>query len=193
MNAHILSLLHFLKEADQLKGVERKTLVHHGARLENSAEHSWHLSLAVFVFQSLNPKIQLEKALLMAILHDLVEVDAGDTFVYHESPEKKEKEIRCLERFQKILPLESAEKLAATWMEFEDGQTEEAKFVSALDRFLPLYSNYLNKGFTWKKHDINLAQVEAKNKKLIETALPDLWKVAEVFLNEAVAKGYLKA
>jgi putative hydrolase of HD superfamily len=193
MSEKIHSLLHFLKEADQLKKVERKSLVHNGDRLENSAEHSWHLSLAVFIFHSINPKIQLEKALLMAILHDLVEVDAGDTFVYHESPEKKEREIDCLKRFQAFLPKEYSQKLASTWIEFEEGKTEEAKFVSALDRFLPIFSNYLNGGFSWQKHQINVDQVKAKNQKPIENALPELWQVVETFLEESVAKGHLKS
>ena len=188
----ISSRLLFLKEVDLLKSIHRQTLLHNGNRLENSAEHSWHLAMAVLVCKDLaEEKIDLEKALTMAILHDVVEIDAGDTIVYAEQPLKNEKELAALERIFGLLPEELANELKAVWIEFENKQSPEAKFVSALDRFLPMYSNFLNEGFTWKKHSITTEQVYSKNEKPIREGLPALWETAKNMVELSKEKKYL--
>jgi putative hydrolase of HD superfamily len=179
------SLLHFLKEADRLKTVERQTLIHSGGRRENSAEHSWHLAMAVFVFHSLTEsKADLLKCLMMAIFHDLVEIDAGDTFVYGDQSEQNEKELLAIKRLSGLLPGKIGKELEETWLQFEEGKTPEAMFVKALDRFLPMYSNLLNAGYSWKNHGILLNKITEKNQPPIEAGIPELWPIAEKMLSE---------
>jgi putative hydrolases of HD superfamily len=180
MTTDIAALLIFLKEIDRLKTIERKTPIHSGGRLENSAEHSWHLALAVLIFQDFAPKgIDLNKAIKMALLHDIVEIDAGDVFVYEEQPHKKANEVKALERITSLLPTHLAAEFTQIWNEFEDGKSIEAKHVHALDRFLPLYSNYLNDGYSWKKHQISANRIVAKNKPPIQAGIPELWEHAQ--------------
>jgi putative hydrolases of HD superfamily len=188
------SLLSFLQEADRLKNVERKTLIYEGNRHENSAEHSWHLALAVLSFHSLNPKpdFDLPKALKMAILHDLVEIDAGDVFIYGDQSGKAEKEQAAAERLFGLLPEETSREFRGLWQEFENKESPEARFVAGLDRFLPLYSNLLNRGYTWRENGITHAQVVAKNQEPICGLSPELWEFVERKLEEAVQAGELK-
>ena len=189
---HVEDLLPFLLEADRLKTVHRQALIHNGGRRENSAEHSWHLAIAVLIFQKLAPKnIDINKAVKMALLHDIVEIDAGDTFVYGDLSSKKAEEAAALERLTGLLPEEIAGDFRHVWIEFETGESAESKYVSAIDRFLPLYSNILNKGYSWKNHGITADRVIAKNQPPIVDGLPALWDVAERMINEAVSKGHL--
>ncbi len=186
MSQTILSALNFLQEADRLKSVERKSLLHNGGRLENSAEHSWHLSLAVFAFAAFSAKeIQLERALLLALLHDLGEIDAGDTFVYDHSAEKSFNERQCLDRLAALLPSKTANELLKLWQEFEEKMSNEALYVHALDRFLPIYSNILNEGYSWRKNLVTAAQIRAKNQSTIESQFPELWRWVENHLHLA--------
>ncbi len=188
----IENLLPFLKEMDLLKKVERKTLLHTGGRYENTAEHSWHLALAVMLFRDFASKdCDLSKAIQMALLHDIVEIDAGDVMIYADQSNKKTNEARALERLLGLLPDSKASEFKKLWEEFEEGTSSESKYVSALDRFLPLYSNYLNRGHSWKQHGVLKDQVLGKNQRPISIALPELWALAEKMLEESVQKGDL--
>ena len=189
---NIESLLPFLLEADLLKKVNRQTLIHNGGRRENSAEHSWHLAIAVLIFQKLAPaSVDVHKALRMALLHDIVEIDAGDMFVYDDLSTKKSKETAGIQRLTELLPKDIAEEFREIWLDFEMGESEEARYVSALDRFLPLYSNYLNEGHSWRNHGISSSRVIAKNQPPIEAVLPSLWEIARKMIEEAVDNGHL--
>lgn len=190
----IEDLLPFIKEIDRLKAVERQTLIHGGGRPENSAEHSWHLAMAALAFHSFaDPRVDLLKALKMALLHDLVEIDAGDTFVYGDHSGKYEKETAAIERILGLLPDDSGAELKALWFEFEERRSPEACFVAALDRFLPMFSNHLNEGHSWRRHGISASQVRQKNEKPIKDALPGLWAAAEKMIQAAVSSGHLQA
>ena len=159
----IEQILPFILEIDKLKKIERQALIHTGGRRENTAEHSWHLALSVMVLCKTSPvELNLDKAIKMALLHDIVEIDAGDTFVYNETADKKDKELQAIERITNLLPAEIGQDLKAIWLEFESGESAEAKFVSAIDRFLPLYSNYLNEGYSWQNHKVTSTQVEKR-------------------------------
>lgn len=185
------SLLDFLREADRLKLVERQTLIHSGGRRENSAEHSWHLAMAALVFQGLAKEgLDMHKALKMALLHDLVEIDTGDEIVYGENAGKKEKEAAAMERLAAILPARVGEDLKAVWEEFEAGESAEAKYISAIDRFLPIFSNYLNEGHSWKAHKIAKGRVVERCQPPI-SEIPGLWNATEEMLNECVEQGHL--
>jgi putative hydrolase of HD superfamily len=190
-NMELNAWAEFIQEIDKLKAVERKTLAQN--RYENSAEHSWHLAMAVLSFQRCfgGKNFDLGKALEMALLHDVVEIDAGDTFIYADQSKKQEEEKRAAKRIFGILPQAIGADLKSTWEHFEEKNTPEAKLVAALDRFLPLYSNHLNQGHSWKKHGVKLAQVIEKNKAPIEAASPELWAYAEVLLKKSVANGDL--
>jgi putative hydrolase of HD superfamily len=180
----------FLKEADLLKKVERQTLIHNGGRRENSAEHSWHLALTVLVLQSFAPKtLDINKAIKMALLHDIVEIDAGDVFVYGDHSETKAKEAKALARLMGLLPADTECELKALWLEFEEGSSAEAKFVSAIDRFLPIYSNYLNEGHSWKNHNVPIERVVKRCEPPISEGLPELWELTKKMLEESKAKG----
>lgn len=188
----IESLMAFIKEADRLKQVQRQALIHNGGRRENSAEHSWHLALTVLVMQEFAPKgLDLNKAIRMALLHDLVEIDAGDTFVYGDLSGKEEAELKALERLTGLLPEDVASELKSLWLEFEKGESKEAQFVSAIDRFLPIYSNYLNEGYSWKNHGVRLDQIVGKCEAPISRGLPALWELTEKMLQESIDKGHL--
>lgn len=187
------ALLPFLLEADRLKKITRQTLIHNGGRKENSAEHSWHLAIAVMLFQKLAPpSLDINRAIRMALLHDIVEIDAGDIFVYDNSSFKKDAELAAINRLTSLLPGEVGEEFKETWIDFETGETIESKYVSALDRFLPIYSNYLNEGHSWKNHGISSARVIAKNKPHINSGLPKLWATAKKMIDESIANGHLK-
>jgi putative hydrolase of HD superfamily len=189
---NIESLLPFLKEIDKLKKIERQALIHSGGRRENSAEHSWHLAMSVLIMQSLSPKkLDVAKAVKMALLHDIVEIDAGDTMVYGDLSGKKAEEGKALNRIMGLLPPELESELKGIWQEFEDGQSEEAQFVSAIDRFLPIYSNYLNEGYSWKNHKISAERVAGKCEEPISKGLPELWQVTAKMLEESVVQGHL--
>lgn len=185
-------ILTFLKEADRLKLVERQTLIHSGGRRENSAEHSWHLALAVMAFAELaKEKLDIQKAVRMALLHDLVEIDAGDELVYGENHGKKEKELAAIERLTAILPSATGADFKATWLEFEEGACAEARFVAAIDRFLPIFSNYFNKGHSWKNHRVPASKVIARCEGQI-SEIPGLWEATKVMLEECIARGELE-
>lgn len=189
--SQLSALLEFVKEADRLKLVERQTLIHAGGRRENSAEHSWHLALSVLVFSSLAPKgLDLFKAVRMALVHDLVEIDAGDELVYGENKGKQEKELKAIERLSAILPGEAGSSLKADWLEFEEGKSPEAKFVSALDRFLPIFSNYFNGGHSWKNHGVPMSKVVGRCEGPI-SEIPGLWEATQAMLEECVSRGEL--
>nr|WP_295903511.1 HD domain-containing protein [uncultured Bdellovibrio sp.] len=188
----IESLLPFIKEIDRLKKIERQALIHNGGRRENSAEHSWHLAMAVLVLEKTSSeKIDIAKAVKMALLHDIVEIDAGDTMVYGDLSNKKASEAAALERIMGLLPSTVAEEFKSLWNEFEEGVSPEAKFVSAIDRFMPIFSNYLNEGYSWKNHKVTVDKVVAKCQPPISEGLPELWKVTERMLEESVAAGHL--
>ncbi|MEK2647262.1 HD domain-containing protein [Bdellovibrio sp. BCCA] len=188
----IESLLPFIKEIDRLKKIERQALIHNGGRRENSAEHSWHLAMTVLVLEKTSPeKIDIAKAVKMALLHDIVEIDAGDTMVYGDLSNKKDSEAAALERIMGLLPETIANEFKSLWNEFEEGVSPEAKFVSAIDRFMPIFSNYLNEGYSWKNHKVTVDKVVAKCQPPISEGLPKLWKVTERMLEESVAAGHL--
>ena len=129
----------------------------------------------------------------MALLHDLVEIYAGVVIIYGDQSNKKSDETEALNKLLKLLPQKISEDLAQTWYEFEAGESEEAKFVAALDRFLPLYSNYLNAGHSWANHGVKKDKVIEKCQPVIERSLPQLWEVSRVMIEESVSKGNLKA
>jgi len=185
--------IQFIIEIDKLKGILRQTLLTDGSRRENSAEHSWHLALmAVLLIEYAPVGVDLLSTIKMLLIHDLVEIDAGDTFCYdlQGNETKAEREMQAATRLFGLLPPEQGAELKEIWQEFEAQETATAKFAAALDRLQPVLHNQQTKGGTWQLHNINRGQVEQRVSP-IETGLPELWPFVQKLLDDCVAAGYL--
>lgn len=187
--------LDFLREIDRLKTVERRTLLTDRSRRENAAEHSWHLAVMAMLFMEHagGGGLDAGRVIRMLLVHDIVEVDAGDTFAYDAEGygDKEERETRAAQRLFGLLPDDQRAELMDLWREFEARQTPEAKFASALDRLQPMIHNYLTEGHTWRQHGITARQVAERNREIAEGS-PELWRFAERLIASAVEKGYLE-
>ncbi|HWJ27883.1 MAG TPA: HD domain-containing protein [Flavisolibacter sp.] len=190
---NLLQQISFIKEIDKLKYIQRKTKLLNSDRHENDAEHSWHLAMMTIVLaQHSNKPIDVLKVLKMVLIHDLVEIDAGDTFLYDTVKDhtNSEQELIAAKRIFGLLPKEQAEELIAIWQEFEDGITDEAKFARSMDRFEPLLQNTSNNGGTWKEFNVPYQKVYDKKKAIKEGSIT-IWEYAEKLINESVEKGIL--
>lgn len=190
----LLQQVEFIKEIDKLKYIQRKTRLFNSERCENDAEHSWHLAMMTLVLaEHANQSIDVLKVLKMVLIHDIVEIDAGDTFIYdtNKNHDNTEEELAAAKRIFGILPEEQAKEFIGLWMEFEDGLTDEAKFARSMDRFQPLLQNTSNNGGTWAEYNVNYDKVYNK-KKVIEKGSSSIWHYAENLINESVEKGILK-
>ncbi|EOX4432167.1 HD domain-containing protein [Vibrio alginolyticus] len=183
-------------ELDKLKSILRRTRVKSAeGRLENSGEHSWHVALmAILMEEHANAPVDICRVMKMLLIHDVVESDAGDTFVYDTaaSQEQAEKEIRAAERLFGMLPSDQEQELLALWHEFEAAQTDDAKYAKALDRLIPMLLNYHNNGQSWKEHGVSREQALTINKR-IEFGSVTLWDKAKELIEEATEKGWLKS
>ncbi|MFL9484098.1 HD family hydrolase [Chitinophagaceae bacterium LWZ2-11] len=190
----LLKQVAFIKEIDKLKYIQRKTKLFNSDRHENDAEHSWHLAMMTIVLaEHSNKPIDVLKVVKMMLIHDIVEIDAGDTFMYDttKSHTNTEEELIAAKRIFGLLPAEQAEEFIAIWQEFEDGMTDEAKFAKSMDRFEPLLQNTSNNGGTWAEFNVPYHKVYEK-KKAIEKGSATIWAYAENLINESVEKGILK-
>ena len=186
--------IEFIVEIDKIKHVFRKTLLMNGSRHENDAEHSWHLAVMAILLSEYSNANELDvlRVLKMVLVHDIVEIDAGDTFCYDEKGalDKREREERAADRIFNILPDDQAREVRVLWEEFEECETAEAKFANSLDRFQPLLHNYRTCGRSWKKHGITKDKVLGRNRP-IEKGSRQLWAYVEEMIESAVDKGYL--
>ena len=186
--------IEFIVEVDRLKEVLRRNVLTVSRRRENDAEHSWHLCLCVLVLaeHADAPRLDVLRVLKMLILHDLVEIDAGDTFAYDTAgaSQQHEREGRAAERIFGLLPDEQARDLRAIWNEFEARQTPEAIFAAAVDRFQPMLLNSRTDGHSWREHDVNASQVMARGTTIRE-ASTSLWEYVAEMIREAVSRGHL--
>jgi putative hydrolase of HD superfamily len=186
--------IEFIKEVDKLKYILRKTKLLNSNRNENDAEHSWHLALmALVLVDHANFPVDLLKVIKMLLIHDIVEIDAGDTFIYDTQKDHTNtvEERVAAKRIFGLLPDEQAGELIAIWEEFEENQTNEAKFARAMDRLEPLLQNTSNKGGTWAEFDVRYEQVYSR-KQVIQQGSDRIWQYAEQLLNDSVEKGILK-
>lgn len=189
----LLKQLSFIKEIDKIKYIERKTRLFNSNRRENDAEHSWHLAMMALVLaEHSNRPIDLLKVIKMVLIHDIVEIDSGDIFIYDTAKDhdNTEEERKAAKRIFGILPSEQAKELIAVWEEFEAGETDEAKFAKAVDRLEPLLQNTSNKGGTWTEYDIQKSQVIEK-KIIINEGSETLWDYTKGLIDDSVAQGIL--
>ena len=185
--------IRFILEIDALKGVLRRSYVVDGGRPENSAEHSWHVAvMAVLLAEHANESVDTARVVRMLLVHDIVEVDAGDTYVYDTTgaQAKSERETRAADRLFGLLPKDQGRELRALWEEFEEGRTAEARFAAALDRLMPVLHNVHTAGRSWREHGITADRVIARNSRMSEGS-EALWKYARSLIDGAVAHGHL--
>jgi putative hydrolase of HD superfamily len=185
--------LAFLREADKLKGILRHSRVSFADRRENDAEHSWHLALAVMVLaEHAEPGLDLLHTLELVLIHDLVEIDAGDTIAYADSAAKAaqaERERAAAQRLFGMLPEDQGARWRALFEEFEARRTREARFARALDRLQPILQNVASHGAAWRENGISLHRVRELNRPIIRDASPALWTRVEAILAQAAADG----
>lgn len=195
MDPRLGQQLELVMELDRLKSVLRRTRVRSAdGRLENSAEHSWHVALmAVLMEEHANQPVDIAKVIAMLLLHDIVEIDAGDTFVYdvQASAEQEENELKAARRLFALLPKEQGEELLAVWLEFEAAQSPEALFAKALDRIIPMLLNFHNQGQSWLEHGVTRQQALTVNRR-IDDGSHALWQHAQQMIEQATLNGWLK-
>ncbi|MEF2247986.1 HD domain-containing protein [Paenibacillus sp. IITD108] len=185
----------FIMEIDKLKTILRKSYITDRSRAENDAEHSWHLAvMAVILLEHANTeKIDILKIIKMVLIHDIVEIDAGDTFAYDDAghTDKYERELAAADRIFGLLPEDQGQELKALWEEFEQRESPESQFAATIDRLAPMLLNYYTEGHTWKQNGITSDRVIAYNRHINDGSTV-LWEYAQQFIDDAVQKGYLK-
>jgi putative hydrolases of HD superfamily len=185
--------IQFILEIDKLKHILRQTLLTDGSRRENTAEHSWHIGIMAMILAEYAPdKTDISRAMKMLLIHDLVEIDAGDTFCYdvQGNLSKSEREIEAANRIFGLLPNDLESELREIWEEFEVQNTPTSKFAAALDRIQPFLHNGATKGGTWKIHGINRSQV-MKRMAVVEEGTPELWGYIQQLIDGFIEDGYL--
>lgn len=197
-NIRLSEQIKFLVEIDKLKTILRETRLMHQHRLENDAEHSWHLAMMVMVlheYANVTPDLELDikKVLELVLIHDIVEIDAGDVFSYadFDPKEKHRKECLAADRIFNILPDDQAKYFRDLWDEYESQAHIEAKFARALDRLQPFLHNFYTDGYTWRKYDITVDRVKNHILRDMKPGSEVLWQFVDDLLEEAVATGML--
>ena len=192
--ARLARQIGFVVELDKLKGVLRQTILIDRSRQENDAEHSWHIAMMVLVLDEYaGPEVDRLRVLKMLLIHDIVEIDAGDTFLYDTVAVAGQaaREQAAAVRLFGLLPADQGAALRALWQEFEDGASADARFAKALDRLQPILHNLYTDGEMWRRNGVSGADVLARNR-VIERGAPALWAYAEALIRDAIAKGWLK-
>ncbi len=185
----------FIHEIDKLKAVKRQLrLPHDENRQENSAEHSWHVALmALMLAEYAEQPVDISRVVVMILIHDLVEIDAGDLFAFAEQVDHAEQELKELAAAKRIfglLPEDSGQHYLTLWLEFEAAETADARFAKAMDRVLPVFQNMQNEGGSWARHGVTKAQIVSRNEYL-KTCAPALWQYVNEQLDVAVDNGWL--
>ena len=186
--------LAFILEADKEKNILRQTHLCGYGRRENDAEHAWHITMMVFLLREYaNESFDIAKAMMMALIHDIVEIDAGDTYAYDEEGLKtqKEREQRAAQRIFGLLPDDQRDEMRCLFQEFEEGVTSEARFVRAMDNFQPLLLNHSNDGKDWREHGVVRSQVESRQH-TSQYGSAAIWEYTEELIEKNVERGNIK-
>ena len=192
----LANTIRFVLEIDKLKGVLRKVKPVGDSRYENTAEHSWQIALfALSLAQTLELPIDVNRAVAMLLLHDVGEIDAGDKFVFAQDgwEERKAAELRAVERICGIAPEKTAKFMLMLWMEFDAGETAEARFAKAIDRSMPVLLNLSNGGGSWLENGVTFERVVGRVGREIEQGCPELWSYMKVQLEAARRKDFFAA
>lgn len=179
---------------DEMKNIFRRNLIIDGSRRENDAEHSWNLAMLAMLFEEYSTeKVNIERVLKIALVHDLIEVYAGDTFAYDAkgNEDKLQRETESADKLFGILDPEQGAEIRALWDEFEAKESPESKYANAIDRIQPLINNYMTNGHTWKEGDVRAPQIY-RRMDIIRTTTPALWPIVEGIINTSIEIGILK-
>ena len=183
----------FILEVDKVKQIIRQTYLTDGSRKENDAEHSWHLALmAVLLKEYANEEVDLAKVIPMVLLHDLVEIDAGDTYAYDQAglATQRARETKAADRIFGMLPEDQGGYFRELWDEFEAYESDDAKFAHLLDNFQPLLLNHESNGKSWTEHHVKKSQIYKRNEKIKETS-PEVWEWMKQIVEEHIALGHV--
>lgn len=194
MEDRLKKQMDFIMEADKMKKIGRQTYISDASRKENDAEHSWSLALmCMLMAEHANEEINLLRTIEMVLVHDLVEIDAGDTYAYDSAGNqtKRERELAAAERIFHILPEDQAKLIRGLWDEFEEGKTPEARFANTLDKVQPLTLNHITNGISWKEHQVTKEQVLKRNVKTSDGSKV-LWDYCRKIIEENAENGNLK-
>ncbi len=196
VNSRLVQQIGFIREVDRLKEIFRQTVLINSRRAESDAEHSWHICLMVLVLaeHANSPGLDVLRVLKMLLVHDIVEIDAGDTFAYDTArmADQHAREVKAAERLFGLLPSDQAAEFRALWDEFEARETPEARFAAAVDRFQPMLLNCATEGSAWQRHGVTSDRVIARNRHIADGSAA-VWAYAAEMIREAVAHGHLKA
>ncbi|MCP3909372.1 MAG: HD domain-containing protein [Actinomycetia bacterium] len=185
--------LRFLLELDRLKGILRRSLVLAGERRENSAEHSWHLALfAIVLAPYAEEPVDLARVVTMLLLHDVVEIDAGDTYIYDKAAvaRKAEEEHQAAQRIYGLLPGDEGAELRGLWEEYERQDTADSRFAHSVDRLQPLLLNLVSGAVSWHQHGVPASRVREINSRMA-TGSTELWTAASALIDDAITRGIL--
>lgn len=186
--------IQFLLEIDKAKQITRQTYIADGSRKENDAEHSWSLALMAFLLsEHANEEIDVLHVMEMVLIHDLVEIDAGDTYAYDEAGNatKREREVKAAERIFGLLPEDQGKWMRDLWEEFEAGETKEAKFALTLDKTQPVLLNDITGGRAWKEHQVQKAQIMKRNESTPKGSQA-IWEYCQGLIEKNVEKGNIR-
>ena len=186
--------LKFIVEIDKVKNIFRQTYLADGERKENDAEHSWHIALMAYLLREYSEEpVDVPKVMLMVLIHDLVEIDAGDTYAYDSegAKTKREREVKAAERIFGILPEDQGAYLRELWDEFEEYETADAKYAHLLDNFQPLLLNDASNGKSWKEHVVQKEQIYKRNERIPETS-EQVWKKMQDIIQKHIDLGHVK-
>lgn len=193
-NERLKKQLDFFLELDKMKNLHRQTYVLHEDRKENDAEHSWHIAITAFLLSEYAKNdIDINKVVKMLLIHDVVEIDAGDTYCYDAAGNttKAEREEKAAQRIFGLLPDDQKAEYYSLWREFEDSKTNEARFAAVMDRIQPLMLNYTKGGISWQEHGIRKDQVMNRNSDYFSES-DELAALIKSVLDDAQNKGWLK-
>lgn len=185
--------MNFIIEVDKLKTIIRQNYLSDGSRKEDDADHSWHLALmCVILGEYSNEKIDILKTMKMVLIHDLVEIDAGDTYAYDPEANvtKRDRELSAAERIFNLLPEDQAHEIRSLWDEFEEGTTPEAKFAAVLDKIQPVLLNSASGGKSWKEHQVRMSQI-MKRSEAVPEGSRILWEYELEIIKRNIEKGIL--
>lgn len=183
----------FLMEIDKVKNIFRQTYLADGKRKENDAEHSWHLAIAAFLLKEyVAEDVDVMKVMIMVLIHDLVEIDAGDTYAYDAegAKTKRAREVAAADRIFGMLPEDQGGYFRELWDEFEAYESDDAKFAHLLDNFHPLLLNHESNGKSWTEHHVKKSQIYKRNEKIEETS-PEVWERMKQIVEEHIALGHV--
>lgn len=184
----------FILEIDKVKNVFRQTYLGDGNRKENDAEHSWHIAIMAILLQEYAEEpVDVLRVISMVLIHDLVEIDAGDTYAYDEAGAvtKGERERRAAERIFGMLPEDQGSYFRRLWNEFEEYETADAKYAHLLDNFQPLLLNDVSGGVSWVEHDVKKSQIYKRNEKIPGTSQV-IWEHMKSVIDKNIAKGNVR-